>query len=471
MVDLTRGPTFRNLILFSAPIMLQGSFQIAYNLVDRMWVGRLGKEAIASVTVGFPVMFFMISMVIGIAVGAGIMIAQYRGAKDRDMVNLTARNFLIFGGLIVILISAVILMNVERVLVMLHTPEEVLANGTLYLQWIFSGLIFFFMYNGVTGIFRGLGDSVTPLKVAAFSTALNIVLDPIFIFGWGPINGYGVEGAGIATVLANAIGGCIIFYLLARRKEWVDLSFARFSFNWDVIRDILRLGLPTTATMMVVSGSVMVVMRYVNELGTVVLAAYGIGIVLDSLLMMPAMSFGQAMTTIAGQNIGAGKPERVGLFLRDTLKLSVGLAVIIGSVLVVSTPWITRVFQPDPVDYDLVYPYVRIYIQIMLIRYVMMSMFFPINGTIRGAGDAMASMFLVIITQMVIRVPAVILLVPHMGFTGIALGLSASTIFGFMLVSIYYKTGIWKKRGLVKQQKMGLAQEARDEANLNEPEI
>ncbi len=455
-IDLTKGPTFRNLILFSLPIVIQGSFQITYNLVDRFWVGKLGKEAMAAVSVGFPVMFFVISMVIGIATGTGIMIAQYRGAREKGLVNLTARNFIVFGGLVVLVLSTIMLLSADEILRLLGTPPDFFDDAVIYLRWIFGGLIFMFSYNGATGIFRGLGDSATPTKVAAVSTCLNIIFDPFFIFGLGPLPALGVQGAAMATVLANFIGAVIIFVLLARQREWLDLSPRGFSFDWRIIRDMLRLGLPATATMMIVSSSVMVVMRFVNGLGTAAVAAYGIGVVLDSLIMMFAQSFAMAMSTITGQNIGAGKSERIGLFLRDTLKVSVGVAIVFGLFLVLNIGWIGRVFQPDEADYRVVFPLLKVYIRIMALRYLMMSMFFPINGTIRGAGDTMASMFLTIITQLVVRIPIVVVLVPVLGFAGVAWGLAASTVFGFLIVSVYYRTGIWKRRALITREPSGL---------------
>lgn len=463
-VDLTSGPTFRNMLLFSLPIMLQGSFQVAYNLVDRFWVGQLGKEAMAAVSVGFPVIFFMISLAMGISIGAGIMIAQYRGANDRNLVNLTARNFIVFGTIVVLIIGLGMVLGVNGILRILGTREEFFYDAASYLRWLFGGLIFFFGYNAATGIFRGLGDSIKPVAVAAFSTIFNIAIDPIFIFGLGPIPGYGVEGAGIATVIANGAASVIIFALLAREREWIDLSPRGFRFDLDIIRDMLRLGLPTTATMLIISSSVMVVMRFVNSLGTEAVAAYGIGIVLDRLVMMPSQSFGMAMSTIAGQNIGAGKMHRVSRFLRETLMVTVGIAIVAGVLLASTIPSITRIFQPDQSDYEDVFPLLRIYISIMTIRYLMMSMFFPTNGAIRGAGDAVASMVLTITTQLVIRVPAVIILVPLFGFAGVAISLAASTVFGLLLVTIYYNSGRWKKKALVEQPSEGAIVTAIDDA-------
>jgi len=459
MMDLTTGPTFKNMVIFSMPIMLQGSFQLLYNVVDRYWVGKLGKEAMAAVSVGFPVMFFVISLVIGISIGAGIMIAQYRGAGDRNLTNLTARNFLVFGALVVLVISALMVTGTRWVLELLDTGDDFIADATIYLRWIFGGLIFFFTYNGVTGVFRGLGDSMTPVKVAAFSTVLNIVLDPILIFGLGPLPELGVEGAAIATVLANGAGAAWILIALTREREWVNLAPRGFRFNISVIRDMLRLGLPTTATMVIVSTSVMVIMKFVNHLGTAAVAAYGIGIVLDSFSMMPSQSFSMSMSAIAGQNMGAGKPERVGKFLRDTLIVSVSIAILVALVLNLSIEWIASVFQPNEEDFNVVYPLLAIYIQVMSVRYLMMSMFFPINGTIRGAGDTIAAMFLVIITQLVVRVPLCIWLAKPevLGFAGIAVSLAASTIFGFLIVTIYYRTGIWKKRAIVINNSNGPA--------------
>jgi len=449
-VNLTSGPTFRNMLLFSLPIMLQGSFQVAYNLVDRFWVGQLGKEAMAAVSVGFPVIFFMISLAIGISVGAGIMIAQYRGANDRNRVNLTARNFIVFGAIVVLIIGFGMVFGTRAILTFLGTSPDFFNDAASYLRWLFGGFIFFFAYNAATGIFRGLGDSIKPVAVAAFSTILNIAIDPIFIFGLGPVPAMGVEGAGIATVIANGLGALIIFVLLAKEQDWVDLTPRGFRFDSGIIREMLRLGLPTTATMMIISSSVMVVMRFVNGLGTEAVAAYGIGIVLDQLVMMPSQSFGMAMSTIAGQNIGAGKMHRVSRFLRDTLMVSFGIAIVAGIFLATTVPWITSIFQPDQGDYDDVYPLLKIYISIMTIRYLTMSLFFPTNGAIRGAGDAVASMILVIVTQLVIRVPAVIILVPRYGFAGVAISLAASTVLGLLLVTIYYNTGLWKKKALVK---------------------
>ncbi len=463
-VDLTKGSTFRNMVIFSLPIMLQGSFQILYNLVDRYWVGQLGKEAFAAVTVGFPIMFFIISLLIGIASGAGIMIAQYRGAQDRGMVNLTSRNFIVFGSLAVLVVSLVMLLNVGGILNLLNTPKEIHDQAAEYLRWIFAGLIFFFGYNSATGIFRGLGDSATPTKVAAFTTVLNIILDPILIFGLGPVPRLEVTGAAIATVLANAVGVVIIFVLLAREKEWVDLALKGFRFDWKNIREILRLGLPTTGTMMMVSMSIMVIMWFVNDLGTVAVAAYGVGIALDQLIMMPSMSFGLAMTTAAGQNIGAGKMDRVGKYLTNAITISLSIAIVVGIIIVVTIPWVAGWFIPDEADYAEVYPLVHTYVMIMTVRYVMMSMFFPINGAIRGAGDTMASMVLSFFNQLLFRIPIAIYLASHYGFTGIAIALAASPVMGFILVTIYYRLGWWKSRALVSNDRLGLRSSPDDES-------
>jgi putative MATE family efflux protein len=444
------------MLVFSLPIMLQGSFQVAYNIVDRFWVGQLGKEAMAAVSVGFPVIFFMISLAMGISIGAGIMIAQYKGANHRDLVNLTARNFIVFGSIVVIVIGIAMVLGTTGILRLLGTPQDFFNDAASYLRWIFGGLIFFFGYNAATGIFRGLGDSIKPVAVAAFSTIFNIALDPIFIFGLGPVPAMGVQGAGIATVIANAAGALVIFILLAKEQQWVDLSPRGFRFDSGIIRDMLRLGLPNTIQMLIISSSVMVVMRFVNGLGTTAVAAYGIGIVLDRLVMMPSQSFGMAMSTIAGQNIGAGKMHRVSKFLRETLFVTVGIAIVVGIILATTVPWIARIFQPEQSDYNAVFPLLRTYILIMTVRYVMMSMFFPTNGVIRGAGDAIASMMLTIATQLIIRVPAVIILVPRYGFAGVAISLAASIVMGLLLVIIYYNTGLWKKKALVKHPREGI---------------
>jgi len=457
------------MILFSLPIILQGSFQIIYNLTDRFWVALLpeGKDAIGSVSVGFPVFFFMLSLVFGIAMGAGIMIAQYRGAQDKKMVNLTTRNFMAVGSIMIVAISVIMLFATEFVLdKLMHTPVDMLEDAVGYMRWMFIGFIVMYTFNALTGVFRGLGDSTTPLKVAAIVMIINIVIDPIFILDPGSITlpsgasfnypglGLGVVGAAQATLVAYMIGSFILFKNITRYREWVNLSPVGFSFNLPIIKDLLRIGLPTGATMVIVSVSLMIIMRFVNDIDPeegIATAAFGVCIILDGLLMMPAQSFSQSMSTIAGQNIGAGKWDRVDKFLISTIAVSLGVAVVVGGLLVLNIGPVSKVYLPQEGDYDVVFPLIRIYFQIMIIRFIMMAMFFPIVGTIRGAGDTMMAMFLVMFTQLLIRIPVTWLSqVYGYGFTGIAFGLAFSTIFGFLIVLIYYKTGRWKRFALIK---------------------
>ncbi|MFH1675510.1 MAG: MATE family efflux transporter [bacterium] len=448
MMDLTKGPTFRNMLLYSLPIMLQGSFQIAYNLVDRYWVGNLGASSLGAVTVGFPVFFFMLSLVMGISIGGGIMIAQYRGADDKEKVNLTARNFFAVGGIAVIFISGFMLFYAEQILRLLDTPDDVLPAATVYMRWIFAGLPAFFIYNAATGILRGLGDSKTPTQIAAVTTVLNIIFDPLLIYGYfGIFPRMEVAGAAIATVGVNVLGAIAILVMLGRYREYVDLTPFGFRFDMKIIRDILRLGLPSAGTMMMVSFSMMIFMGLVNKYGTYALAGYGIGITLDSLLMMPAQSFAMAMTNIAGQNIGAGKIERVHQYLRDVIRASVAISLVGSLTVILLAKPITGLFQPDPIEYEAVLPFVMTYVNIMVVRYFFMSIFFPINGTIRGAGDALTSMILIALTQLVIRIPAAFILMNYWGFAGIAAAISISAVFGAIIQSLYYRTGRWIYKG------------------------
>ncbi len=456
MIDLTKGPTFRNMILFSLPIMLQGSFQIIYNLVDRFWVGNLGSAALGAVTVGFPVFFFMIAIVFGVAIGAGIMIAQYKGANDKVNINLTARNFLVLGSLLVLIISSIFVIGTEKILQLLNTPDDVIGDATVYLRWIFGFMIAFFWFNATAGIIRGLGDSRTPTMVAAVTTVLNIILDPLLIYGyWGIFPRLEVAGAAIATVTVQVVGAIIMTILLARHKEYVDLRPKGFKFNLGILRDIARQGLPASGTMVMVSISMMVFMGLINRYGTYALAGYGIGMVLDSLLMMPAQALSMSMSTIAGQNVGAGKLERVNLYLKDAIRISVSIAMVGSIVLLLLAPTITKLFQPDNYEFTMVIPYVLTYITIMPVRYLSMSVFFPVNGAIRGAGDAVTSMILVAITQLIVRIPAAFIFAHFWGFAGVVLAIVLSTVVGATIVTLYYHTGRWERHAIVKQKILG----------------
>ena len=452
MIDLTTGPTFRNLIMFSLPLMIQGSIQIIYNLVDRIWVGNLGSSSLGAVAVGFPVFFFMIAIVFGVAIGAGVMIAQYKGANDKENINLTSRNFLVVGSILVIVVSTIFVIGTEKILILLNTPEDVIGDATVYLRWIFSFMIAFFWYNAIAGIIRGLGDSRTPTIIMAITTGLNIILDPLLIYGyWGIFPRLEVAGAAIATVAVQVVGAVIMTFILAGHKEYVDLRPKGFRFDPVILREIVRQGLPASGTMIMVSISMMVFMGLINKFGTYALAAYSVCITLDSLLMIPSQAFMISMNTIAGQNVGAGKLERVILYLKDAVRTSVSIAMAGSIFLLLFVTPITRLFQPDSYEFAMVIPYVLIYVTLMPIRYISMSIFFPVNGTIRGAGDALASMFLIALTQLIIRIPAALIFAHFWGFTGIVLSIVLSTVFGATIVSVYFRSGRWKRHAVVKR--------------------
>jgi putative MATE family efflux protein len=265
----------------------------------------------------------------------------------------------------------------------------------------------------------------------------------------GPIPALGVAGAAIATALSNLVGTVVILILLNRMKEYVSLSPRGFRFDWGVVRDILRLGIPASATMVIVSLSSMVFIRLINDYGTSAAAAYGIGIRLEALIMMPAQSIGMAMSTIAGQNIGAGKKERIYKSLRDSQIISGGLGVIIAVVLVMIPGLITRVFQPKPEDYSAVLPFIVLYVHIVSLRYIAVALYFPIIGTIRGAGDVIASLVISGSTQLAITIPAAIVLAIYLGYAGVLWALTLSMFVALIIAYAYYRTGRWENRAII----------------------
>lgn len=449
-IDLTTGPTLRNLINFTTPILLQSSFQVIYTLTDRIWLGRLaesGVESVAAVTVVFPIIFFMISVVIGLSIGTGVLIAQYYGAGDRERVNLTARNYLAMGGIAVLIISVLMVVFAEQVLTILKTPENIFRDAWLYLVIQFAGLIFLFGFFGTNSIFRGIGDSITPTKVAAIIGVINLALDPVLIFGLGPFPQMGVAGAAYATVFSYVVGTVMILGKIKIHRDYVTLSPKGFHFDLNVVKMILRLALPSSGTIMMVSLSFMILMRFVNEHGTLAIAGYGVGVMVDNLLMMPAQSIGMAMDTITGQNIGAKKLDRVAKYLKDALLISFGLAAIGSILVVIFSSQITELFLREDVNHLEVIPYVRIYLAIQSVRYLTMAIFFPMNGVIRGAGDAMTAMIIVALSQLIIRIPIAAWLSHTIGFEGVPIAISLSSILGMVNAWIYYSSGKWIKRG------------------------
>ena len=426
--------------------MLIGNlFQQVYNVVDSIIVGRLiGKEALAATGASFPIIFILISFVIGISTGGTIVISQYFGAKKMDMVRRAIDTLYIFIFVASLLIMFLGIYFGRTIFELTRLPEDVIPQATIYLNTFLSGTILLFGFNATSAILRGLGDSKTPLVFLAIATVLNIFFDILFIkyFHWG------IRGAALATVLAQGVALVSATIYLNRTHELVQLRVGQMKFDKEIFYQSFRIGLPSGFQQTFVAVGMMALFRIVNDYGTNVVAAYSVAGRIDNLAMLPAMNFGQALGTFVGQNMGARKPERVRKGFVATLLLSSTTSILVTVVMMLWRNNLVGLFTTDTNVIEIG----AHYLLIVSSCYVVFSIMFSLNGVLRGAGDTLVPMFFTLISLWIIRIPSAVILSKHMGVPGIWLAVPIGWSIGAIFSFFYYLSGRWKTKGIIKQQ-------------------
>ncbi|HER07921.1 MAG TPA: MATE family efflux transporter [Bacteroides sp.] len=456
MKDLTKGKEGRNIFWFAIPMLVGHMFQQLYTFVDQIIVGRfLGKEALASVGASFPIIFTLVALIIGISTGGTIVISQYFGAKNYDKVKRAIDTLFIILAAFAVVMTVVGLTFSEQIFRLIKLPEELIPTANTYFSIYVAGLVVFFGYNGVAAVLRGMGDSTTPLYFLILATILNIGLDLLFIVKLG----MGIEGAALATIIAQGVAFAVAVIYLNHNHDLIQFNIREFSFDFEIFKQSLRIGLPTGLQQTFVALGMTALLGIVNGFGTDVVAAYTAAGRIDSLAIIPSMVFSQALATFVGQNIGAGKISRVKRGLWRTLIMASGVAVVMSVLLILFKYPLMTLFTHDPAV-------VRIggdYLTIVTSFYLLFTWMFIFNGVMRGAGDTLIPMFMTLISLWLVRIPAALLLsqetvqIFSLTFRGAGLGeagiwwsIPAGWAVGMILSVIYYRVGNWKSKGVVK---------------------
>lgn len=443
MKDLTTGRIGLQIFKFAMPMLIGQMFQQLYTFVDQIIVGNyLGKEALAAVGASFPIIFTLIALVIGIASGGTIVISQFFGAKDFKMVKRAIDTVFIMLFAAALILTAIGFPFIEYIFRLMKLPEELMDMGVSYLSIYIGGLILFFGYNGVASILRGLGDSITPLYFLILATVINIGLDFLFIVGLE----WGVAGAAWATLIAQGVAFIVAVFYLNKYHKLIKFNIRQFVFDRKVFKDSIRIGLPTGLQHTFVALGMMALMGIVNTFGTNATAAYTAAGRLDSLAVIPAMVFAQALATFVGQNMGAGKLERVNRGLWTTLFMSSTVSIIMTAIVIIFKyqlmGWFTKDVEVIQIGGD--------YLTIVTSFYLIFTSMFIFGSVMRGAGDTLIPMFITLFALWFIRIPAAMFLSKRYGETGIWWSIPAGWTFGMVLTLIYYYTGRWKKKVVVK---------------------
>ncbi len=445
LTNFTSGSVVKHLITFAIPMFLGNLLQALYNTVDSIWVGRfLGPDALAAVSVGFPIIFTLISMVMGITMATTILVSQYFGAQQHDKVVRAVNNSLLLLAVMGVGVTLIGVIFRRPLLELINTPPEIIDMASDYLGIFMAGLVGMFMYNVTGAILRGLGDSKTPLKFLAYATVLNIILDPLFIFGVGPFPKMGVSGVALATILAQGISAVISLRYLYMKSGIVHYRPGTFKFDKNLTKLTFKIGLPAGVQQVLVSLSGLVVSSIVNSFGATIVAGFGIAARLDQFAFMPAMSVSFAVSALVGQNLGAGKVHRVNETVKWSMILSSGITILVALVALLRPELLLSLFTHD-VE---VLAAGSLYLRYMGFGYLPLALMFTIGGVLRGTGDTMATMVLTLISLWVVRVPLAKYLsaIPSLGVAGIWLAIAISPVIGFLAHVIYYRTGRWKSK-------------------------
>jgi len=443
MNDLTVGKESNVIFKFALPMLLGNVFQQSYNIVDSIIVGNiLGEKALAAVGASFPVIFVLVSLVIGVSIGSTIIIAQFFGAKDFGNVKKAIDSLLIFLFFATIVITALGLIFSKQIFRSMNLPEEIIPSAVSYFNIMLYGLILMFGFNAVSSILRGLGDSKTPLYFLIISTVLNIILVILFVkvFGWG------IEGSAIATVIS--MGGSFILSIiyLNRFHEIIKFSLADIKFHRAIFVKSLKIGIPSGLQQTFVAFGMVALMRFVNRFGTDTIAAYTIAGRIDSFAMQPAMNFSMALSTFVGQNMGANKIERVKKGFRTTLIMTSVFSVIITIVAIFFGSEIMSLFSQKPEVISTGHSY----LVIVCSFYIVFSTMITTQGLIRGAGDTLIPMFITLFSLWILRIPISYVLSRSIGSDGIWWSIPIAWAFGMIASGIYYSTGKWKNKVVTK---------------------
>jgi len=446
MRDLTVGDEGPTLITFALPMLLGNVFQQFYNMVDSFVVGRfVSTNALAAVGVAFPVIFLLVALIMGITMGSSVLISQFFGARDKARLASTISTSYIFLFVAGILMSIVGVAAVPLVLNLLAVPPEIYPDALSYMSIILGGMLITFGYNGVSAMLRGVGDSKTPLYLLIAASLMNVVLDLVFVivFHWG------VAGAAWATLISQAFSFIMAMVIFNRTESHMKVSIRKLAWDKEIFGSMIKIGLPTGLQQTLVSLGMMMLTRIVNGYGPATMAAYTAASRIDSFAAMPAMNLSQALMTFTGQNMGAGKTERVRKGHRSAIIFNLCISLSITLLVTLAGKWLIGIFTTDQ-------EVIRIgarYLLIVGLFYIVFGSMFINNGVMRGAGDVFIPMISSLIALWLVRIPAALIFTRafNMGSDGIWWSIPVGWFIGFAITSWYYRTGKWKTKVIAKR--------------------
>lgn len=418
--DMTEGNIWMHMLRFSIPMAIGLLFQQLYNTVDTLVVGRfVGQQAQAAVGSTGPIINTVVGFCAGLATGASVVISQRYGAHDNAGLSKAVHTTVALTFLLSILTTAVGILIIPPMLNFMQTPADVMEESSCYLTIYFSGIAGLLFYNLGSGILRAVGDSRRPLFFLILSALLNTALDLLFVLAFG----MGVDGVAYATVLAQVLSALMILFTLSREKGNYGIRWRMVRIDRDSLRQILRIGLPSSIQSAITAFSNVFVQSYINYFGSACMAGYGVYGKIDAFALIPVQSISMSSTTFVGQNWGARQPQRAREGVRIATVMSIASTVVLGAIVFVLARPLMGFFSPEAevIDYGIQF------IHIVTPFYIAICFNQIYAGALRGVGDA--------------TMPTVIMLISFVAFRQIYLAVTRALGAGFLAVALAYPVG------------------------------
>ena len=444
--DLTSGSIGKPLFFLSMPIVVTNLFQTAYNLADTFWLGQYSTDALAAISFAFPMVFLLISLGLGISVAGSVLVAQHTGAGDETAAEYAASQTVTFAVMASVVLGGLGYFVVTDFLAFMGASESVLPLATSYMEVISLGLVFMFGFFVFIALMRGYGDTVTPMLVMFGSVVLNIVLDPFVIFGWGPFPELGIEGAALATVFSRGLALIVGLAIMFRGTRGVQINIRDMVPDPSYLPRLVRIGVPASVEGTGRALSMNLLLFIVAMFPDPVVAAYGIGTRLFSVVFLPAIAVARGVETMTGQNIGANEPDRAARAAGLAAKVLFGVLSVVGIVVFVFPDPIVSIFVGEGQENA-----ARVVaVGTQFLRYVALTFGFigimrAYTGSFRGAGKTLTAAAISMLMLGVIRLPVAWIAAGEIGASGIWLAFAVSNAVGAAIAYAWYRRGTWRE--------------------------
>jgi len=462
--DLTSGGIGKPLFFLSMPIVVTNLFQTAYNLADTFWLGQYSTDALAAISFAFPMVFLLISLGMGISVAGSVLVAQYTGADEEREAEYAASQTVTFAVIASLVLGIIGYLGVDTFLGVMGASQDVLPLATSYMEVISLGLLFMFGFAVFIALMRGYGDTITPMLVMFGSVVLNIIIDPFLIFGWtvvenAPLVGtvafpeMGIQGAAIATVFSRAVALIVGLVIMFRGNRGLQIHLRDMVPDLSYLRRLFRIGLPASIEGTGRALSMNLLLVIVAMFPDTVVAAYGIGTRIFSVIFLPAIAVARGVETMTGQNMGANKPDRAAQAAGVAAKVLFGVLTVAGIVVfLVPEPIVSVFVGADQAEGAEVVDIGTEFLRYVALTFGLIGVMRAYTGSFRGAGKTLTAAAISVLMLGVIRFPIAWVASRPLGETGIWLSFAVSNVIGAIIAYAWYRRGTWRESDLTESK-------------------